>query len=38
MKGKYKKNYLISDFKQYKKQPIMLEKWLQVQASAKTKK
>ena len=37
MKGKYK-NRLISEFyQQYKEQPIMIEKWFQVQASAKNK-
>ena len=37
MKGKYK-NRLISEFyQQYKEQPIMIEKWFQIQASAKTK-
>tara|TARA_Y100000994_G_scaffold213549_1_gene188911 strand:- start:21 stop:470 length:450 start_codon:yes stop_codon:yes gene_type:complete len=37
MKGKYK-NRLISEFYQkYKEQPIMIEKWFQVQASAKNK-
>ena len=37
MKGKYKSNLISEFYQKYKNQPIMIEKWLQIQASAKTK-
>ena len=37
MKGKYKTRLISEFYQQYKEQPIMIEKWFQVQASAKTK-
>tara|TARA_B000000475_G_scaffold254838_1_gene234098 strand:- start:1165 stop:1614 length:450 start_codon:yes stop_codon:yes gene_type:complete len=37
MKGKRKNNLISMFYKKYKNQPIMVEKWLQIQASAKTK-
>lgn len=37
MNGKFKNNLLIDFYNKYKNQPIMIEKWLQIQAAAKVK-